>query len=322
MIKTFSFAAAIVALGTLGVPATAEPGYEIIRDRVYVERDSGPLKVDMYVPHGAGPFPAILVVHGGAWVSGTKDQLALAARYLAEHGYVAAAISYRLAPTNTFPAQIYDCQAAVRWLREHAGDFKIEPTRIGGYGYSAGGHLVALLGALDDKHLREPGVPADSPSARLQCVVAGGAPCEFRVLPKNSNRLAYWLGGTPGEKPEAYRDSSPANFVTSDDPPMFFFHGSDDALVQSISPEWMVAKLKALDIPAEFYMVAGAGHLQAARNRDALEHATVFADRILKGEKKDVAEAVAKTDAIKSAPAPKEGKAVDAAATGGAVDGK
>jgi acetyl esterase/lipase len=319
MIKKLSLVAAIVALEIVGVAAATEAAHDVIRDRVYVERESGPLKVDLYIPHEVGPFPAVLVVHGGAWVSGTKDQLALAARYLADHGYVAAAISYRLAPASTFPAQIYDCQAAVRWLRGHANEFKIDSTRIGGYGYSAGGHLVALLGALDDKQLREPGVPADAPSARLQCVVAGGAPCEFRVLPKNSDRLAYWLGGTPGEKPDAYRDSSPANFVTSDDPPMFFFHGSDDSLVKSISPEWMVSRLKALNIPTEFHMVSGAGHIQAARDRESLELATAFADRILKGEKKGEAGAVVKTagggDASVRAQA-------DTTASGGAADGK
>lgn len=286
----------------------AEPAFEVLRDRVYAERESGPLKVDLYVPHVDGPLPAVLIVHGGAWVSGTKDQLALAARHLAQHGYVAAAISYRLAPANTFPAQIYDCQAAVRWLREHAREFKIDPTRIGGYGYSAGGHLVALLGALDDELLREPGLPTNAPSARLQCVVAGGAPCEFRVLPKESDRLAYWLGGTPGEKPDAYRDSSPANFVTSDDPPMFFFHGSDDALVNSISPEWMVAQLKALKIPAEFFLIPGEGHIQAARNRNALEHATAFVDHYLK-EKHAAGDT--KPVAGNKAPTAREGRAAD-----------
>ena len=68
--------------------------------------------------------------------------------------------------------------------------------------------------------------PADAPSARLQIVVAGGAPCDFRVLPADSERLAYWLGGTPAEKPDAYREASPTNYVTADDPPMFFFHGA------------------------------------------------------------------------------------------------
>src|SRR5262249_35028498 len=129
------------------------------------------------------PFPGMLVVHGGAWRVGSRAQLAWIASALADRGYTAVAISYRLAPSATFPAQLYDCQAAVRWMRSHASEYKIDPKHIGGFGYSAGGHLVALLGALDDNELKEDGLPADAPSARLQVVLAGGAPCDFRDLP-------------------------------------------------------------------------------------------------------------------------------------------
>ncbi|MFT3771562.1 MAG: alpha/beta hydrolase [Minicystis sp.] len=110
-------------------------------------------------------------------------------------GYTAVAISYRLAPAATFPAQLYDCQAAVRWMRSHASEYKIDPEHIGGFGYSAGGHLVAASSALDDNQLKEDGVAADAPSARLQVVLAGGAPCDFRDLPLSSGILSYWLAG-------------------------------------------------------------------------------------------------------------------------------
>src|SRR4051812_4380356 len=182
--------------GLTAICQSAEPTIDVLRDQVFVERDSGPLAADVYRPRGAGPFPGMLVVHGGAWRMGARADLAAFARRLAEHGYTAVAIDYRLAPTYKFPAQIYDCQAAVRWMRAHASELKIDPARIGGFGYSAGGHLVALLGTLDDKELREPGLPPNAPSARLQAVVAGGAPCDFRVLPGDSQRVAFWLGGT------------------------------------------------------------------------------------------------------------------------------
>jgi len=261
--------------------ASAED-YDVVPDQVYVERESGPLKADVYLPHGDGPFPAMIVVHGGAWATGTKAQLAGIAQGLAKLGFATAAISYRLAPQDKFPAQVYDCQAAVRWLRANAEKYKVDPNRVGGYGYSAGGHLVALLGAMDDDDFREPGVPADAPSARLQLVVAGGAPCDFRMLPGDSTRLAYWLGGTPGEKPDAYRDASPTNYVTSDDPPMFFFHGAADELVPIRSPQRMVDKLKQVGVPVEFCEIAGAGHMAAVIDRPAMLQAVAFAQRNLK----------------------------------------
>src|SRR3954468_11590862 len=182
--------------GLAGISAAAEPTVDVLRNQVFVERESGPLAADVYRPHGPGPFPGILVVHGGAWRMGARADFATIAHGLAERGYTAVAIDYRLAPTYKFPAQIYDCQAAVRWMRSHASELKIDPARIGGFGYSAGGHLVALLGTLDDKQLREPGLAANAPSSRLQAVVAGGAPCDFRSLPGDSERIAFWLGGT------------------------------------------------------------------------------------------------------------------------------
>ena len=103
---------------------------------VYVERDSGPLKADLYIPEGKGPFPGVLVVHGGAWYMGTRAQLSGFAQLLASRGMTAVAISYRFAPTHQFPAQIEDCKEAVRWMRRHTKRLKIDPEQIGGFGRS------------------------------------------------------------------------------------------------------------------------------------------------------------------------------------------
>jgi triacylglycerol lipase len=279
---TRNFAAGFLALVALRSASAANPAVEVIRNREYVRRESGPLALDIYMPRGPGPFPGVLVVHGGAWTMGSRVQLAAIANALAENGYTAATISYRLAPKHPFPAQIYDCQAAVRWIRVHADEFKLDPSRIGGFGYSAGGQLVALLGTLGDNDFREQGVPENAPSARLQAVVAGGAPCDFRPLPAQSTRLAYWLGGTRAEKPELYRIASPAAFVSTDDPPMFFFHGARDMLVPAHSPQRMVALLSAAGVGAEMRLIPQAGHIEALFDRETLRQALAFADQHLK----------------------------------------
>jgi acetyl esterase/lipase len=261
---------------------SAENNVEVRRNLVYVERETGNLGVDIYLPKGTGPFPGVLVVHGGAWTIGSRAQLAAVAMALAERGYTAAAISYRLAPQHPFPAQLCDCQAAVRWLRDHANEFKIDPERIAGFGYSAGGQLVALLGTLGDGDFREDGVSEQAPSARLQAVVAGGAPCDFRVMPIHNSGLAYWLGGTRATKPDAYDLASPAAFVTNDDPPMFFFHGARDALVPISSPQRMVERLTSTGVAAEMYTIEDQGHIAALFDRDAMQRAIAFVDRYLK----------------------------------------
>jgi dipeptidyl aminopeptidase/acylaminoacyl peptidase len=102
------------------------------------------------------------------------------------------------------------------------------------------------------------------------------------MLPEDSERLAYWLGGTPAEKPDAYRQASPANYVTRDDTPMFFYHGGADTVVPIRSPRRMVEHLKSAGVPVEFYEVPNAGHMLAVGDAEALRQAAAFADRYLK----------------------------------------
>jgi acetyl esterase/lipase len=258
-------------------------GVDVSYGQAYVERDSGPLKADVYVPRGDGPFPGVLVVHGGAWKMGSRVQLAGVAQILAEHGMTAVAISYRLAPQYKFPAQIEDCKAAVRWMRSEAARWKIDPEHIGGFGYSAGAHLVSLLGTTSPSDGLE-GVTdaAKLPSTRLQAVAAGGTPCDFRPIPNDVDGLAFWLGGTQGQLPEQYRLASPAAFITPDDPPFFFFHGEGDQMVPLVSPTQMRQELQAAGVSAELYVVPNVGHIACALNRTAVDRAVEFLEARLK----------------------------------------
>ena len=140
------------------------------------------------------------------------------------------------------------------------------------------------MGTLDDKELREPGLPANAPTARLQVVVAGGTPCDFRVLPGDSDRVAFWIGGTRDKMPNEYRDASPASFITADDPPMYFFHGQQDLLVPVESPTEMVKLLKAAARHRRnVRRQRRRAHSSAVRSR-CLEHGLAFADKYLKAE--------------------------------------
>jgi acetyl esterase/lipase len=270
---TWSILARVLSAALVGCAAVsagnvlaAEASYETIRDVVYTPLTGGPLRADVYRPTGPGPFPAVLCVHGGAWTVGNKNQVAGIARRLAEAGYTVVAIDYRLAPKHKFPDQIEDCRAALRWMRENAQQYKIDPKRLGAWGYSAGGHLVALLGVS---------------GVGLKAVVAGGAPCDFRQVPPNSRRLAFWLGGTRGQLPKVYQSASPASFVSPDDPPMFFYHGQRDQVVDIAHPTEMVAALKRSGVTAEMYVVPHAGHLGAFFDRSAVTEGIKFLDEHL-----------------------------------------
>jgi acetyl esterase/lipase len=260
-------------------PASADRGYTLTRDVVYAEPDGERLLLDAYVSKAQGRKPAVLVVHGGSWKSGDKFQLSGYAMRLASRGYAAFAINYRLAPKHPHPAQIDDCRAALEWIVANADEYDVDPERIGAIGYSAGAHLVFLLGVAGDQ--RSPMDPR-SASPRLRAVAAGGSPVNFTAVEGDNRTLIQFLGGTRREVPDQYVNASPYFYLTSDDPPIFFFHGDDDELVTIRGPEVAVEILRSKGVEAELLRVPKANHITAAMNLDAVAKAMAFLDKHLK----------------------------------------
>src|SRR4051812_4543175 len=126
--------------------AKVPEGTKVHRDLEYVKGGHERQRLDLYVPERAdNPLPVIVWVHGGAWLAGSKEGGGPALPFVGK-GYAVASVNYRLSQHATFPAQIEDCKAAIRWLRAHAETYHLDPDHIGVWGASAGGHLVALLG--------------------------------------------------------------------------------------------------------------------------------------------------------------------------------
>ena len=283
--------AALFLLLGLGAGGCAkEYRFDRTKDIVYKEIDGKKLKLDAYVPKGDGPFPGVLVVHGGAWRTGSRTQLTMYAKSLARRGFSCFAIDYRLAPKHKSPAQIEDCRDAVRWIRQHAAKHKTDPERIGAIGYSAGGHLVSLLATTGLSREDDPkGV-----GTKIIAAVAGGAPTDFRFTRENSKALAYWLGGSRGEKPKVYHEASPAAYADKNDAPIFFYNGSVDMLVPVkihrtigyAGPSALHAALKKAGVETDLHIIKGAGHLPAILNRTALHAGYAFLDRHLNGSNK------------------------------------
>lgn len=253
--------------------------------RVGVIYDKGPdyrLACDIYQPVGEGPFPAVLAIHGGAWRHGSKLHMLRHAWELASHGYVVVSINYRLAPDNKFPTQIHDCKTAVRWMRFKAEKLKIDTDRIAAFGYSAGAHLAAMLGTTESKDGFEGEIKNEKLkpfSTRVQCVIAGGAPCEFDWIKHKS--LVYWLGHSPQEKPEVYKDAAPLSYVSKDDPPFLFIHGANDIVVPPASSEKMHQELKKSGIDSRYVSVEGKGHIATFSDLSWMETAIDFMDEVM-----------------------------------------
>src|SRR6266436_10132480 len=124
----------------------ASPPIETHAGLTYATHDGVALAGDLYLPAGAGPFPALVAAHGGGWQAGARSSFQFWGPYLAERGYALFAISYRLAKKGQkmFPQAVNDVLAAVQFVRGSAGQIKVDPERIGLFGASAGGHLASL----------------------------------------------------------------------------------------------------------------------------------------------------------------------------------
>ncbi len=240
----------------------------------YTEVADSDRVADIYQPTGDGPFPGIVMIHGGAWVAGDKVNDAVHARKFAASGYVVMVINYRLAPSHKYPAQIDDCFEAVRWLVGNSEAYKVDGDRIGVWGYSAGGHLAALV-ATDPRS----GVP------RVKACVAGGAPCDLRLIPDDSSLLSGFLGGTRAQLPEIYEKASPVQHVSGDDPPMLLFHGEADQLVPLAFSNGMRQRLQENGVEHEFLTLERKSHIMAFVDRNAIAASIEFFDRHLKAEK-------------------------------------
>lgn len=240
-------------------------------DLVFSQVDGQKVAADLYRPDNDDPAPGILLIHGGAWSAGDKWNMRDHARQLAQAGYVAISINYRLAPQFKYPAQIDDCRAAVRWMHQVADQYKIDVNRLAVYGYSAGGHLAALL-ATDPIE----GLP------RFKVAVLGGAPCDFNFLPEGSQALAHVLGGSRKQMPQVYQAAAPLTYCTGDDCPTFFFHGDSDLIVPPEASRVMYERLKELGVETEFFWVEKQGHLVTFLHPTARMAAIEFLDKHLK----------------------------------------
>jgi acetyl esterase/lipase len=244
-------------------------GVAVHRDLEYAVADGISLKLDLYVPEATGkPLPVVMWVHGGGWQAGNKANPPILS--MVKSGFAVASIDYRLSQVAIFPAQIYDCKAAVRWLRAHAGEYGLNPGKIGAAGSSAGGHLVALLGTTAHHPELEGTEGNPGVSSQVQAVCDFYGPADFLhwkadgqqvPMPENpDDPIAQLLGGIVSANPEKARAASPVYYVTPQACPFFIAHGDRDGLVplqQSIALNQ--ALLKA-GVPTSLYVVKGAGH--------------------------------------------------------------
>ena len=212
---------------------------------------------------GDGSFPAIVCIHGGGFRAGKREGYDKQCMTLAQNGYVAITVTYRLAPRYQFPAAVYDCKAAVRWLRANAAKYKIDPSRIGVTGGSAGGHLAQFLGVTNGIKEFEGEGNLDQ-SSDVACVVNYYGPSDFTKSYDKSvdakDVLPLFFGGDLKTKMAEHVKGSPLTWVSEKSVPTLCIHGTEDKYVAYEQATWLVDKLKANKVEAELLTLQGAGH--------------------------------------------------------------
>jgi acetyl esterase/lipase len=231
----------------------------------FANPDDQHLKLDMARPKSSdGPFPAIVCIHGGGFRAGSRQTYDALCIRLAQEGYVAVTVSYRLAPKYQFPAAVHDVKEAVRWLRGNAKKYNVDPNRIGVMGGSAGGHLAQFLAVTQDvKAFEGPGAHQGQ-SSRVQCVVNYYGSSDFTKSYGKSvdaaQVLPLFLGGDLKQERHKHIVASPLYWVTPRAAPTLCIHGTKDTYVAHEQAVWLVDRLKAADVEAELLTMEGAGH--------------------------------------------------------------
>lgn len=210
------------------------------------------LQADIYRPNSSGLAPTVLVIHGGGWGSGARDDgyVKSICEHLQATGYAAVSVSYRLAPEWRFPAQLDDMSEAVRWLASNGAEHGLDASRIAVWGYSAGAHMASLLA------MQPQAVP-------IVAVIAGGIPADLRKWP-NSKMVKDLLGKSRDDAPELWAEASPVTHVNAQTPPHFLYHGRLDTMVSYQQAKQMQAALKLANVPVTLYTRWFYGHIFAA----------------------------------------------------------
>jgi acetyl esterase/lipase len=289
-IVSAAIVATVVSVGSLPVRGAEDPKPASVQELVYTKAGSSELKLDLMSPtEGEGPFPAVIVIHGGAWRAGNKSDVRPIMPDFVRHGYVAVSPQYRFCPPDTFPAQVHDVKAAVRWMKANAKKYRIDPDRIGAIGFSAGGHLALMLGVTAPSDGLEGESSSADAGSRVRAVVNYFGPTDLAAndIPEVSKPLVKdFLGGTAEAKPDVAHKASPLSYVSKDDAPVLTFQGTNDPLVPYTQAVKLAQAMSSAGVPGRVELLVGASHGWAgAELKRTMSESFSFFEQYLKNAK-------------------------------------
>ena len=251
--------------------ASTEPpaSVQAIKNITYVQYGNRALQLDLYLPKTAHKklTPAIVFVHGGGWKHGYRENFTPMAIRMAEQGYAAVTISYRLSPEAQYPAAIYDVKAAVRWVRAQATYYGIDAQHIAIAGGSAGGQIASLVGVTNGEEKFDQQMKGGKISSAVQAIINIDGLSDFTTETalqfeddpnKKPSAAGAWFGGRYAEKTELWEEASPINHVTKNTPSILFIGSAQTRF--SVGREEMIEKLKPLGVSTQVVLLPNTPH--------------------------------------------------------------
>ncbi len=225
---------------------------QVTRDVLYAAPNGQPLRLDVVEPaHAAGPRPAVVMLHGGAWFQGDKGRYLFGwqNRWLAGQGYVVFDVQYRLG--ERWPAPMADVRCAIRWIKANADRYHVDPEHVVLFGRAAGAHL-ALMAAYTVNDPRFPGgcFGGEDHDDSVTAVIASAPPTDLRLWPAEpDSAIAALLGGLPDAIPDAYALASPVTHIKPGLPPTLLIQGQRDRTVRPAHSELLTNLLRGVGVP-------------------------------------------------------------------------
>jgi acetyl esterase/lipase len=263
----------LIAISTLGqAPGRIPAGIKAERNIAYVENGHRNQVLDIYLPETPSdkPLPLMIWIHGGAWMAGSQANPPVL--FLVSKGFAVASIQYRFAKDAIWPAQSFDCKAAIRFLRANAGKYNFDPDRFAVGGDSAGGHLAAFIGTSGDVKEMEGDLGNTNVSSRVQAAIDWFGPTDLLLMGEQAgpNSMIHHndtnspesmlMGGAIQEKKELAKTANPLTYIDKHDPPFLIMHGDNDQLVPLAQSVILAKALIDAGVEVTMKTIPGAGH--------------------------------------------------------------
>jgi len=269
-----------------------QPGFTETKDIVYAKVGGEELKLDVTTPKSDKPTPVMVLIHGGGWMAGSRADMYGPVNGMGSVGFACVNVEYRLAPNAQYPAQLEDVKASIRWVKENASKYNFNTSKIAVIGFSAGGHLAAMLATTGQEAKWDKGSKVDSSVA---AAISFAGPTDLPTIWKHRDTqpagdrgvieacLPALLGDTLEKVPDKYKEASPIFHITKKTAPLLLMHGEDDKLVLKEQSEIMYRILQSQGVESELLLIPNAGHVDLGKDPNGIAmKIVVFLKKVLK----------------------------------------